>query len=64
MEHVLFQTIPSLRVMVCRRYKHGIRPAEAEQYLKQKHQLDHVTAVQICKAVQQWKDIKQESNVI
>ena len=64
MENELFQKIPSLRVIICRQCKHGVRPAEVERHLKQKHPFKHGLAHQLAQAVGQWEDIEQDSAAI
>ncbi|KAL2810173.1 hypothetical protein BDW59DRAFT_168163, partial [Aspergillus cavernicola] len=64
MENQLFENIPSLRVILCCQCQHGVRPAEVEQHLKQKHQFTHQPATLIAEAVHQWEDIEQASKGI
>ncbi|KAI9374464.1 hypothetical protein BJX61DRAFT_540811 [Aspergillus egyptiacus] len=64
MEHQIFQKIPQLQVIICRHCQHGVRPAEVEQHLKQKHQLGHADTHAIATHVQQWEDIEQDSQAI
>jgi hypothetical protein len=64
MENQLFEKIPSLQIIICRQCKHGVRPAEAERHLKQKHQFNHHQATQVAQAIQQWAEITQDSQAI
>jgi hypothetical protein len=53
-----------LQIIICRQCQHGVRPAEVERHVKQKHQLKHLEAIQVTQAVQQWEDITQDSQAI
>ncbi|KAL2782487.1 hypothetical protein BJX66DRAFT_345787 [Aspergillus keveii] len=64
MENQLFEKIPSLQIIICRQCKHGVRPAEVERHLKQKHQFKHQQASQVGQAVRQWADTQQDSQAI
>jgi hypothetical protein len=64
METWLFETIPSLRIMVCRPCGYGVRPADVRQYLKRQHQYNHQVASQVADMVHQWEEVEQESPAI
>ena len=64
MENQLFKKVPSLQIIICRRCQQGIRPVEVEQHLKKQHQLPHPNAHAISQAVQEWRDIEQDSQAI
>lgn len=54
MEEQLFETIPHLRVMICRQCRYGVWPAEVESHLKHQHQLNYQTVRQMVQAIHQW----------
>jgi hypothetical protein len=64
MERQLFEKIPSLRIIICRQCKYGVRPAEIQQHLKRQHQYSYQLARQVADAVHQWEDVEQDSEAI
>jgi hypothetical protein len=64
MENQLFEKIPSLRVIICRQYRYGVRPADVQQHLKRQHQYAYKAACQVANAVHTWEDVKQDSKAI
>jgi hypothetical protein len=64
MENHLFEKIPSLRIIICRQCKYGVRPADVQQHLKRQHQYTYEAACQVAGAVHQWEDIEQDSKAV
>jgi hypothetical protein len=51
MDGQLFERIPSLRIVICRACRYGVRPADIQRHLKQQHQYTHEAAGQVAQGV-------------
>jgi hypothetical protein len=64
MEHQIFERVSTLKIIICRQCRHGVRPQEVTRHLQSKHQIKQADAIVIANAIQGWEDIKQDSNAI